>query len=80
MHIDGADQLGFEAVGLWHKLHHAYGSRCSRVDLLNVHRGLQAWDSVDELRDPRGPMGEVVAVGYVEEDAEGLLLYEEVES
>ncbi|GGL76841.1 hypothetical protein GCM10009706_14110 [Curtobacterium citreum] len=79
MHIDGTDQLSFGAVGLWHKLHYAYGSRCNSVDVLTVHPDLHAWGPEEDTTDPSGPMDELLALGFIEQEGPDLLLHEEVE-
>lgn len=79
MHIDGTDQLSFEAVGLWHKLRHAYGLRCSSLDVLTVHPDLHAWGPGGEPTDPSAPMDELLALGFIEKAGPDLLLHEEVE-
>ena len=68
--IDADSRLSFAAVGLWHKLHHAYGDSFDSVDTLTVHPDPNAWGPFDEQHDIEAPFSELLALGYAD-DSEG---------
>jgi hypothetical protein len=79
VHIDADTALSFAAVGLWHKLHHAYGNTFHAVDILTVHPDPNAWGPWDEQHDVEMPMTELQAQGYVLVEGESMVhLYSEV--
>lgn len=79
VHIDSDDQLSLAAVGLWHKLRHLHGASLDPVDVMTAHPDPNAWGPFEEQHDLEGPLNELLAMGYAEEQGGRIHLVEEME-
>jgi hypothetical protein len=77
--VDNDDSLSLAAVGLWHKLHHAFGDRCSPIDVFTVHPNPRAWGPVGEQHDLEHPLNQLLAIGYMQAEGGWFHLYKTLE-